>query len=79
MVCVKGQHGLVTRLMVDGWMSAWEIVKVTYDDPKTAPTSVGSAVSRALLVLGAIAKAAEHPGPSVTRVPDQQVADMMTV
>ena len=59
-------------------ISAWEIDKVTFDDVDTAPTSGGSAVSLALLVLGAIAKAAEHPGPSVICVPDQRVADMLT-
>ena len=64
------QGGIVNRLM--------EIDKVKFGDPDTAPSSGGSAVSLALLVLGAIAKAAEHPGPSIICVPDQRVADMLT-
>ena len=38
------QGGIVKRFMVDGRMIAWELVKVTYGDPDTAPTSGGSAV-----------------------------------
>ena len=49
-----------------------------YDNPDTAPTSGGSAVSLALMVFGAISKAIEHAGLSLICVPDQRVATMLT-
>ena len=53
-------------------------VKVTYDDPVSAPISGGSAVSLALLVFGAIRKAIDNPGPSLKCIPDQRVVEMLT-
>ena len=59
-------HGaVVCRVVEGGRIRAWETVKVTYDDPASAPLSGGSAVSLALLVFGAIRNAIGHPGPSL--------------
>ena len=35
------QGALVSRLMKEGRINAWETVKVTYDKPDTAPSQVG--------------------------------------
>ena len=64
--------------MEDGRIRHWETVKVTYENPYPAPISGGSAVSLALLVLGSIVKGIDHPRPSLTCVPDQRVAEMLT-
>ena len=72
------QGSLGSRLLVDGKICAWGVVKADYDNPDTAPTSGGSAVSLALMVFGAISKAIEHAGPSLIRIPDQRVATMLT-
>ena len=61
---------MVSRLLVDGRICAWEIVKAAYDSPDTAPTSGGSAAALALMVFGAIVKATEHAGPSLICIPD---------
>ena len=64
--------------MEDGRIRAWEAVKVSYEDPSSAPFSGGGTVSLALLVFGAIVKALDPPGPSLICVPDQRAAEMLT-
>ena len=55
---------------------SWELIKVHFEAPATAPFSGEGAVSLALLDFGVIAQVLSHQGPSLVRIPDQSTGNV---